>query len=79
MKPAEIATRLRTLADRLEANADRPFGGFFMIVPPNGESDEGLILEGKPDDAMFFGLVKAKLEMAVAAMESLLRQQGRMR
>ena len=79
MKPPEISAYLRTLAERIDANAERPFGGLFVVIPPDAEADSVLLLEGKPDSAMFVGLVTAKIEMVKAVQQDALRQQGRIR
>jgi len=79
MKPAEISAYLRTMADRVDANQDRPFGGLFVIIPPDQEADSVLLLEGKPDGAMFVGLVTAKLEVTKALLDKQSQQFGRMR
>ena len=79
MKPPEISAYLRTLAERIDANAERPFGGLFVVIPPDAEADSVLLLEGKPDSAMFVGLVTAKIEMVKQLHENELRKQGRIR
>ena len=63
----EIADRIRKMADRVEKNADEPFGGCFIIFPPgeNVEPIEALRLDTRPDVALFWGDIKAKADMAV--------------
>jgi hypothetical protein len=66
----EIADKFRTMADRIEKNADEPFGGCVMIFPPgeNVEPVELLWLDAKTDHTSFWGTIKAKCDIAVAEL-----------
>ena len=79
MKSPDIASYLRGLADRIDANAERPFGGLFVVIAPDSEPDAVLLLEGTPDGPMFVGLVQAKIEMVKQRNEAALRQRGQIR
>lgn len=61
---------LRALADRIDLNKDYQFGGAFILIPPGGmEPIEGLII-GQPDLAMFWSMVKGKIDVALAELQN---------
>ena len=68
------AALLRELADRITANEGAPFGGAFLVAPPEGGGDilSTLIIDSRVDPAQFFALLKTKCEMA---LNELLDQQ----
>jgi len=72
----EIADRFRKMADRIELNAEEPFGGCAMIVPP-GEGAaviEMLKLDPASDPAIFWGEIKSKADQAVVDLQIQARQ-----
>ena len=71
----EIAKRFRDKADEIERNKDSTFGGAFLLVGPDGNSADALIVGQKPDEFMFWGLVKAKVEIALAEADQRQKAQ----
>jgi hypothetical protein len=73
--PAEV---LRRMADAIEANSERPFGGCMVIIPPavNGKTEiiETLILDSTQAWSQFWGLLKAKADVALREAEQAERQ-----
>ena len=71
----QIADRFRAMADRIEKNADEPFGGCVMIFPPgeNAEPVELLWLDPKTDVAAFWGAIKGKCDFAMVEHGNLVR------
>ena len=63
----EIAAKFRIMADRIEKNAEEPFGGCVMIFPPGEDpkSVELLWLDAKTDIPSFWGTIRAKCDIAV--------------
>jgi hypothetical protein len=55
------------MADAIEQNAERGFGGAFVVIPPEdgGDPFETLILDSKQNAAQFWILLKSKCEMAL--------------
>ena len=72
---AEIFAKM---AKRIAANADHGFGGAVVIVPPDGDPVQFLVLDPKQDPAMFWANVKTKAEIALAEMDEKQRQQTMM-
>lgn len=75
MTPADIAARFRKMADRIEKNADEPFGGVYLICPPGEEVEpiEMLKLDGKSDGAIFWGEISSKANEAVQELTNAAR------
>jgi hypothetical protein len=74
-KPPTDAERFASMADRIRHNAGAPFGGAFVVVPPNGGGPpmEALLIDsGNP--AQFLALLKARIDHEL----SLLKDQERM-
>ena len=70
------ATPFRTMADKIDLNADNGFAGAFVIVAPNGDVEATLILDGKANDAAFWSIVTTKAQIAIAEAEANQQQQG---
>ncbi len=73
------AERFREIADRIDlntGNARSGFGGAFLIVPPDGVPAEAVLITDASDVAMFWGLVKAKMDIALAELDQAQRQGG---
>jgi len=64
------------MAERLNHNPDSPFGGCFVVVPPNegGDPIETLILDSKQDAAQFWMLLKTKCDIALGELDQKQRQ-----
>lgn len=75
-KAQEIAARFRAMADAVELNGAQPFGGAFVVIPPEngGEVLETLILDNRQDVAQFWGFLKVKAQM----QETLIDTQQRL-
>jgi hypothetical protein len=55
----EIADRFRKMADQIEANKEYPFGGAFVMVPPQDlEPVELLILDTRQNAHQFYANIK---------------------
>ncbi len=59
MTSKEIADRFRKMADLIEANKDFPFGGAFVMVPPQDlEPVEILVLDTRQSAAQFYSTIE---------------------
>ena len=63
------ADAFRDFAAKIEKNDEKDFAGAFLIVPPNGDPASGIMV-GEADTAMFFGLLKAKIEVVVTTIDN---------
>jgi hypothetical protein len=76
-KDTAAADRFTAMAKRIEQNADQPFGGAVVIVPPSGASPiEMLMLDPASDLAMFWATIKTKIEILLATAEAEKRRQS---
>lgn len=57
------------MAKRIVHNAGQSFGGAFVIVPPNGDPIETLILDAKQDPAQFWSLIKTRCDIALQEID----------
>ena len=58
------------MADRLEKNADEPFAGAFVAVPPNGDPVEVLLIsDNKETLGQFWGTVQANAGAVIRNQE----------
>lgn len=75
MTAKEIADRFRAMAARIEKNADEPFGGCYIIIPPGDEAQpmEMLKLDGKSDGAIFWGEINSKAAESVQELTNAAR------
>lgn len=72
-----LAKELRDMADRLVLNGPDAFGGCFVVLPPmGGDALKTLILDSKQDPAQFWGILKAKSEMALMSLDEMARNQS---
>jgi hypothetical protein len=67
------------MAQAIDDNADRPFGGCMVIIPPpfaDGKTEiiETLILDSTQDWSQFWGLLKAKADVALREADKQERQ-----
>jgi len=74
--PAEERAKLfDAMAAQIRLNASAKFGGAFLMVPPDGDPVE-LILLGQDQPAIFWSSVKTLAEIALSAAEKLNRMGG---
>lgn len=76
---AEASAALRRMADAIDANQERPFGGVICIIPPPDAEGkfhiiETLILDSSQDPTQFWGLLKAKADIALHEADARERQ-----
>jgi len=65
MAQNKFADAFRALADKIEKNDEKDISGAFLVLGPDGKEISGVII-GQPDIASFFGVIKVKLDVAVA-------------
>lgn len=57
--------RLRAMADAIDLNDGKPFGGAVVIIPPaGGKPIEMLILDSREDGLQFYTSIKTMVEIA---------------
>jgi hypothetical protein len=71
----ERAKLFDKMAAHVRLNRDAKFGGAFLMVPPDGDPVE-LIILGNDQPAIFWSSVKTLAEMALDAANKLNRQLG---
>lgn len=59
----------REMASRIERNASEDFGGAAVIIPPDGEAVEVLLLDSKRDASQFWSTVKTRVELALSEIQ----------
>jgi ABC-type proline/glycine betaine transport system substrate-binding protein len=71
------AATFRKMAERIELNKENGFGGAFVICPPGDEAKslETLILDPTSNPASFWGLLRAKADMALAELDAAERNK----
>lgn len=67
---------LSDMARKVALNATNGFAGVFVIVPPEGEPRELLLLNNTQHPAMFWSLVQTMAKMAIDDLEEQERQAG---
>lgn len=78
MTPKDIADRFRKMADLIESNKDFPFGGAFVMVPPQGlEPVEILVLDTRQNPHQFYSSIETLgRERAMLLGEEELRKKA---
>lgn len=73
---SEASARYRLMADRLDHNADSPFGGSCVIIPPPGGGDpiEFILLDLSSDPAQFWATITTKVTLAVNKLNAQQQQ-----
>lgn len=71
---SELSEAFRQIADAIDANEERPFGGAFVIIAPAAEGDEpeilsGLHIERNQNAANFWGFLKGKVDIKIMEMQ----------
>lgn len=70
-----IADKFREMADKIDKNADEPFGGAIVIVPPNSEQPiDLLMLDSRQDVMHFWTQVKTVVDVAQNEFLAKLKQ-----
>jgi hypothetical protein len=76
-QPKDRAARLlRELADECDLNSHTRFQGCFLVVPPEGEPKDMMLLSGTVTTAMFWANLKTMAEMAISEIDAAERAQG---
>lgn len=68
------AKAMNKMADKLTLNASNGFGGCFVIVAPDGEIKELLMLNNNQDLASFWSLVHSTASIAIEELKDQTRQ-----
>ena len=63
------ATPFRRLADKIDLNRDGGFAGAFVIMPPDGEVQELLVLDNAGNPAVFWSIVQTRAQIALAEID----------
>lgn len=73
---SKVAAALRLMAEAVEANRERPFGGCYVIVAPTEELKitSHLGISSHPDPAKFWANLAADAKYAVADLDARERQ-----
>lgn len=72
---SELSDAFRKIADAIDANEGRPFGGAFVVCAPPRDVDEeseilsGLLLDASQDASQFWGFVKGKVDSKILDMQ----------
>lgn len=77
IEKAEIdqSTPFAEMARKVMENATNGFGGALVIVPPEGNPVELLMVKAGSDPGMFWGLVKSLADQAMGDLEDAKRNQ----
>ena len=74
--PAEERAKLfDAMAAQIRLNAGAKFGGAFLMIPPDGDPVE-LVILGQDQPAIFWSSVKTLAQIALDAAEKLQRLGG---
>lgn len=63
------ANPFKAMAETIELNKEKSFSGAFVIAPPGRDTVEIILLNNKPDPAMFWSLVRTRAEIALAEIQ----------
>lgn len=77
--PDESEARARLfeeLAAQIRLNKDAKFGGAFLIVPPSDAEPFSSLMLNQDQPGVFWGAMKALVEMALQEIDRGQRQQG---
>ena len=75
-KQHDVSVRYRLMADRLDHNAEAPFGGSCVIYPPSGGGDpiELLMLDSKGDPAQFWSTISTRIQIVLEDLKAKQQQ-----
>ena len=70
--------KFSAMAARIVGNEQNPFGGAFVVVPPEngGAALEVLILDATQDATQFWSILKTKCELALYELEEKQRNSA---
>ena len=70
-------TAFDSMAATVETNVGAPFGGAFVIIPPEngGAIVSSLLIDANQDPAQFWAMLKTKCEIALADLADAQRAQ----
>ena len=61
----DYSTAFRLMADRIDLNAGQGFAGAFVLMPPDGEAIQTLLLDNIGHAAVFWSMLKTQCQMAL--------------
>lgn len=64
------------MAEKVQQNANNGFAGAFVIVPHEGDPIEVLILDERPNPAVLWAQVKARIDYVLAELEDMQRRRA---
>jgi hypothetical protein len=70
----DYAAPFRSIADKIELNAENDFGGAFVIMAPGADPQELLLLDNSQNPAIFWSLVQTRAQIALAQIEDAERK-----
>ena len=70
------AVAFEVMAARIRDNAAHPFGGAFVIVAPDGTSQDLLLLDSRQAAAQFWALLQSRVQIAIAENDNASRGNG---
>ena len=72
------ACMFENMARQIRLNADAKFGGAFLLIPPDSTEEQcySSLMLNQEEPGVFWGALKALIEMAMGALERVQRQQG---
>ncbi len=74
---SDRSDKFRAMADSIDNNEGKPFGGAVVIIPPGGgDAIEVLVLDSREDGLQFFSNIKT---MADVAYNKLLQEEQQKR
>ena len=65
----------KEMAIKIDHNANTTFGGAAVIVAPDGEKVELLLLDASADPAQFWGTVSSRIEIILDNYKDKMRNQ----
>lgn len=74
------AAAFREMADKIDLNAGNGFAGAFVVVTPDGEAHDTLLLDTRANAAAFWSLLQTRAQIAlteIADAERPGQQYGR--
>jgi hypothetical protein len=70
------AISFRSMANKIDLNTSSGFAGAFVIVPPDGDPQDLLLLDSNANPAIFWSTLKTRVEIALAELDAQERQTG---
>lgn len=66
----------RRVAEKIEINKDNGFAGAFVIVPPQGEPQDMLLLDSSASPVIFWSTLKTRVDIALEELDEAERRGG---